>query len=281
MSVRLGILCLLASVMMQPAQRIEVHGHRGATLVLPENTIPGFEHAIEAGADYIELDTWVTKDNVVVVSHDPFLHPPMCSGPEPKAVIRQLTLEQVKQWDCGSAAHPKYPGQKPAPGARIPTLDEVLALASRGNHFRFNIEIKSSPEHPELAPPLEEYVRLVYDSIRRNKVEARSQVQSFDWRVLHEMRKIAPKLQMAALYGSGPMSFPRIAADTGVKIIAPQFRLATPEKVKEAHSAGLKVVVWTVDEPQDWDRLIDAGVDGIITDQPKALIEHLKKRGLR
>src|SRR5215471_19104003 len=90
------------------AQTIQVHGHRGARAMRPENTIPAFEYAIQAGVDVLELDMAVTRDNVVVVSHDPYLQPPVCSGPKPKAVIHELTLAELREWDCGKVKNPGF-----------------------------------------------------------------------------------------------------------------------------------------------------------------------------
>src|SRR6185312_12129838 len=111
------------------ARRILVHGHRGARALRPENTIPAFEYAIAAGADALELDLAVTRDNVLVVSHDPVLHPPICTGPRAGAIIRDLTLAELGEWDCGALQNPDFPRQTPIPGTSIPTLDEVLALS--------------------------------------------------------------------------------------------------------------------------------------------------------
>src|ERR1700755_1599202 len=94
------------------APRILVHGHRGARGRRPENTLPAFQYAIDIGVDALELDMAVTGDHVIVVSHDPKLEKPVCSGPQPVAIIRQLTLSQVKGWDCGAEHNPKFPFQQ-------------------------------------------------------------------------------------------------------------------------------------------------------------------------
>ena len=134
----------LLGLTLMAEQKVLVHGHRGARAVRPENTMPAFEYAIAAGVDVLELDMAVTKDNVIVVSHDPVLHAPVCKGPRESGVIRELTLAEVKQWDCGAVRNPQYPKQQTVPGTRVPTLDEVFALARRGK-FEFNIETKSFP----------------------------------------------------------------------------------------------------------------------------------------
>src|SRR5258705_1556459 len=111
------------------AQTIQVHGHRGARAMRPENTLPAFEYAIGAGVDALELDLAVTKDDHLVVSHDPVINAEICSGPGQPRPIRTLTLAELRHWDCGGKRNPAYPKQTPVPGTRIPTLDEVLALA--------------------------------------------------------------------------------------------------------------------------------------------------------
>ena len=127
-SLSLILIALAVTGMCQAQSKILVHGHRGARAVLPENTIPAFEHAIEAGADVIELDLAVTRDNVPVVSHDPVLKETLCQGDGPTRVIREMTLAELKRWDCGSLRAPGFPRQQPVHGARIPTLDEVLSF---------------------------------------------------------------------------------------------------------------------------------------------------------
>jgi len=257
---------------------ILVHGHRGARAVLPENTIAGFEYAIEAGADVIELDLAVTKDDVPVVSHDPVLPESLCQGPGGTRVIREMTLAELKRWDCGSAPHPGFPRQRPVPGATVPTLDEVLQLGGRGD-FRFNIETKISAEHPQYTPAPEIFAQLVADAVRKHGLERRVILQSFDFRTLHAMRGIAPGIARAALYGGGERDFVEVAREAGASIIAPHWELVTPENVDRAHAANLQVVPWTANDPAAWERLVAAGVDEIITDDPAGLIQYLQRTG--
>lgn len=272
---------LVCALMIFAAPRILVHGHRGARAVLPENTLPAFEYAIGAGADVLELDVWVTADNALVVHHDPLISTANCTGPGGERAIRKLTLQQVKQWDCGSKKNPEFPRQEPRPGTRIPTLEEVLALAPRGS-FWFNIEMKSQPAKPELQPPPEEYARLVAAAIRKSRLEERVIVQSFDFALLRALGSAAPELRRAALYAGLPRDFLDLSREAGnTPVVSPHFSIVTPERVKQAHDAGLQVVPWTANTPELWDRLIAAQVDAIITDDPKGLIDHLRAKGLR
>jgi glycerophosphoryl diester phosphodiesterase len=281
---RLFVLIALALLMTPsgPAasKPILVHGHRGARARFPENTLPAFEYAIRAGVDVLELDMAVTKDNVIVVSHDPILQGPVCTGPRPSAVIHELTLAEVKQWDCGAVRNPKFPDQKTVPGTRMPTLDEVFALAS-GSKVWFNIETKSFADKPEYTPGPREFAQLVLDRIRKHHLEKRVILQSFDFRTLHAMKELAPEIQLAALTETDQRDFTAIAKEAGAGIISPYYKLVTPEKTKAAHDAGLEVVPWTANTPEEWQRLNDAGVDAIISDDPESLIAWLKQRRLR
>jgi len=247
----------------------------------PENTLPAFEYAIGIGADVLELDMAVTRDNVLVVSHDPILEPPVCSGPQPKAVIHELTLAEVKQWDCGAIRNPGFPKQQPIAGTRMPTLDEVFTLAGP-SRVELNIETKSFPDKPEYTPSPEQFARLVLQQVRKHKLEKRVILQSFDFRTLRAMKELAPEIRRAALTETDPRDFVTIAKDAGdAQIISPNYHLVTPGKVREAHAAGLQVVPWTVNTPEDWTRMVEAQVDAIISDDPAALIAWLKGKGLR
>jgi glycerophosphoryl diester phosphodiesterase len=225
---------------------LKVHGHRGARAVLPENTLAGFRYAISVGADYIEMDVAVTRDDVPVLSHDPVSR----SG----ETIRELTREELHRVD-----------------PTVPELAEVLALEGIG----FNIEMKSYPEMPQLTPPPEHCARMLLDAIRGRGVEGRVIVESFDHRVLREMRRIAPRIPLAALVEDGDPDFVATARAAEADMIAPEFRMVTAEKVAAAHAEGVGVVVWTVNAAEDWRRMVEAGVDGIITDDPAALLKWL------
>ena len=254
---------------------VEVHGHRGARAARPENTLPAFEYAIEVGADFVELDVLATRDDVVVVTHDPMLNPVIARG-EP-GVVRELSLAEVREWDVGSLRHPRFRRQTPVPGARVPTLDEVLALGAR-SHVQFNIEVKSFPTRPEYAPAPRPYAALVLDVIRRHGLGARAIVQSFDFRILHAMRELAPEIRLAALVERGREDFASIAQDARAEIVAPQHVMVTPVQVEAAHRKGVRVIAWTPNSRGNWQRLLRAGVDGIITDDPAGLIEFLAGR---
>jgi glycerophosphoryl diester phosphodiesterase len=226
-----------------------VHGHRGARAVLPENTLAGFQYAISAGADFIEMDVAVTRDDVPVISHDPVLR----SG----QVIRALTRKELQ------IVEPS-----------VPALEDVLALGG----IRFNIEMKSYPARPEFTPSPERCAELLLSAIARRSLEDRAIVESFDFRVLRAMQRIAPEIRLAALIEDSDPDFVAAARQANAEIIAPEFHMVSREEVAAAHAAGIEVVAWTANLPQDWQRLAGAGVDGIITDDPAALIAWLRRR---
>jgi glycerophosphoryl diester phosphodiesterase len=275
-----ALLWIVLAMTTEAATRIQVHGHRGARAMRPENTIPAFQYAIGIGVDVLELDMAVTKDNVLVVSHDPTLLPKICEGPKPGAVIHELTLSQLHEYDCGKRKNSDFPKQQPVPGTRVPTLDEVFDLAS-GSNVEFNIETKIFLDKPELTPSPEEFVKLVLAEIRKHHLEKRVILQSFDFRTLHAMKILAPEIRLAALYEGPPKSFVEIAKEADAGIISPHYSLVTKEQVASAHQAGLEVVPWTANKPADWDKLVDAKVDAIISDDPAELIAYLKAKHLR
>ncbi len=276
---KFALLFSLVSLLM-PA-KILVHGHRGARAIYPENSLPAFEYAIAQGVDALELDLAVTKDNVLVVSHDPEMNPKICTGPaDSPHVIREMTLAQLRRWDCGAKQNTEFPKQKPIPGTRVPTFDEVLALAPQGN-FDFNVETKIFADKPHLTPPPAEFVQLILDKVRQHRLQSRFILQSFDWRTLAEMRKLDPAIRLSALFPNGmseavlKMDYVAAAKAAGAGIVSPHFRFVTKARVDQAHAAGLQVVPWTANDPKIWDALIAAGVDAIISDDPAALISYL------
>jgi len=215
------------------------------------------------------------------VAHDPTIPSRLCVGPANGRPIRSLTLKEIREYDCGSVTRPSSPRYVALPGTRIPTLNDVFALAEKYPRIRFNIEIKSSDKWTDYTPAPKEFCDLVVSAIRQHKLQDRVLVQSFDFRIVKAMKVAGPEIELATLYGSRELSLVDVARETGVKMVNPESRLVTAGSVKAAHEAGIRMMVWTVDTPQEWDRLIGLGVDGIITNDPEALVAHLTAKGLR
>ena len=254
---------------------MRVHGHRGARAILPENTIHGFVYAIAQGVDAIEFDVRVTRDDMVVVTHDSKLNPKFYRVPRGERVIRKMTFAELRRWDCGAVANPDFPKQQAVPGARVPSLSEVFELAPNGD-FDFHIEAKHV-----VSPPPEVFVQLILEQILKHELQSRAILLSFDYRILHAMKRLDPSIRLCALYQGKGRTYTSQALESGASIVSPHFKTVTPRKVDEAHRAGLQVVAWTANRPKEWDKLIDAKVDAIVTDDPAQLIAYLKAKGLR
>ncbi len=266
----------------------EVQGHRGARWVRPENTLAAFEEALKAGVDVLEFDLNVTKDDVVVVTHDQRINPLICTGPEGKAplsspAIRSLTLAELKRYDCGSLRNLSFPHQTPSPGERIPTLDEVMAYVTVSAHpeaagIRFNIETKINKHKPDLSPEPEEFVRLTLAVLRKYGVTGRTIIQSFDERTLEETKKQAPEVLTSRLTGN-PFDLLGTPHKTCADIISPYYKWLNKAVVARLHRQGFKVIPWTVNKPRAWGCMKRIGVDAILTDNPGGLIEYLAASG--
>ena len=263
---------------------IDVQGHRGTRGHLPENTLPAFQRALELGVDTLELDCGVTKDGVVVVHHDRRLNPDLARGPDgnwvssPGPTIRSLTYAELQRYDVGrlrpgSEYAKRFPRQQAMDGTRIPRLEEVLQLKSK-----FNIETKLLPTHAEETVGPEEFARALIREIR--KARAKATIQSFDWRTLKVVEREAPEIPTVYLTESRNADPQKVQA-AGGRIWSPGFVDVNTDNLERARSLGMKVVVWTVNEPADIARMIDLQVDGIISDYPDRVLAELKRRGAR
>ena len=290
------------------ARALDIQGHRGARGLAPENTLPAFARALALGVTSLELDCAITRDGVVVVSHDPALNPDITRGPDgrwlsqPGPAIWSLTYEETQRYDVGrlnpaSAYARRWPEQRPVDGLRIPGLEDLFALVRKsGNEtVRYSIETKVSPLAPRETAPPEEFARRLISAVRAGGMGGRASIQSFDWRTLQVAQQEAPEIPTVYLtvekgfmdsiqrdrpaspwtaghhvgrYGG---SVPRMVKAAGGAAWSPYYAETTREQVKEAQSLGLKVVVWTVNEPPDLRRMIEWGVDGIISDYPNRL----------
>lgn len=269
--------------------RFDVEGHRGARGLAPENVLPSFLAAFEAGVTGVELDVRLTADGQVVVWHDPTLQADKCRSDEGLlgARVDELTLAQLQTVDVGSLTLPAFPRQQAAPGARILTLAELLAeCAEPAPEVWWTIEVKVDPTDPRERATRRRLVEGVIQSIHDAGIEDRCFVHSFDWAVLDLSRELDPTLLRSALavvgqtyregsewLGSlrwedhGP-DLAGAAAAAGAQVVAPHFVTCDRGFVDRAHELGLGVLPWTVNEPDDLRRMIGAGVDGLVTDYP-------------
>jgi glycerophosphoryl diester phosphodiesterase len=264
----------------------------------------------------IETDMGVTRDDVVVISHNPNLSPDLVRDPDghwlagPGPQIRALTFAELRRYDIGrinpmSQYAKSFPDQRAADGERFPKLSELFDLAkASGKPVRFNIETKITPTSGANTPDPATFARLVLAVVREANVADRVTLQSFDWRTLIEMKRLAPEIETSCLTiqtanddtvrqapdgGASPWhagfalrdydgSLPRTLKAAGCGTWSMFWRNLTAKDLAEAHALGLKVLPWTVNEPRDMRNLIDMGVDGIITDYPDRLREVMAEK---
>lgn len=266
-------------MMPQVGKRIEVQGHRGCRGLRPENTMAGFRHAIELGVDVLELDLALSKDHVLLVTHDPEVNDQICVENQqqqlPSRSYKDLTFAQVQSLDCGTRRHPKHAAQVTVPGERIPRLEQVLDLLRDHPRLRLNIEIKTFPERPERTWPPGRFAETLVPLLRRRRSLRRVTVQSFDPAALQAVARLDPGIALSALADRRGEMEPMLAA-TGAKILSPRFTELRREDVTRFHARGVRVIPWTVNEPKQMQRLISWGVDGIITDRPDLLLKLLR-----
>jgi glycerophosphoryl diester phosphodiesterase len=247
--------------------------------------------------------------------------PPVAGDPEFPYVgdyIRNLTLAQVRTLDCGWQQLPGFPQQRVVTGARMPLLSQVFDLVDcyKAHKVWMNVETKVEAGAPQQTAPREQFVQVVAHEIRKAGMLDQVTIQSFDWGALMRMREVEPRLPIVALTngdflqvgqpGASPWlggididdfggSLVAGAASFGADAISPvhgnpqdgkigdagYVPYTTPQMVAEAHRAGMKVIPWTIDDPATMHSLIDAGVDGIITDYPDRLRDVMAARGFK
>lgn len=299
------------------AAAFDLQGHRGARGLLPENTLAGFEKAIDLGVTTLETDLAVTKDGVLVITHDPDLNPALVRGANGLwlqargPAIRALTLAELKGYDVGrvnpsTSYGRQWPLQLARDGERIPTLAEVFGLVkARGSPVRFNLETKITPTSGDSVADPETFVTLAVAAIRAAGVADRTTLQSFDWRTVVLSKRLAPEIATACLTAELPNfdtvkpdasgrspwqagldpgahggSLPRLVKAAGCDQWSANAASLTAERVREARELGLTVLAWTVNEVAEMARVIDLGVDGLITDYPDRARKVLAERGV-
>ncbi len=239
---------------------VSIHAHRGFSAKYPENTLLAFEKAIEAKADYIELDVHASSDHHVVVIHDRTT----IRVSSQKLNVEKSTLEQIQ-------------GIKLKGDQKIPTLREVCRLCK--GRIGINIEIKQKG-----------ITSLINDIVHEFGMEEEVMISSFLHAELQIMHKLNPSLTIAALEPNGESIIKNILnafrkgkfIDNALSIeaqgINPHHLFITPSLLSRAHKNALSINPWTIDDPKMWDKLVAIGVDSIITNNPEALYKYLKER---
>ena len=278
---------------MQDKDTIEVQGHRGARGYFPENTLTAFIEAIKMGVDTLEMDVVISKDKKVVVSHEPWMNSLFCATAdgnpikkvsEKKYNLYQMPYSEIAKFDCGKNGNPEFPLQKKIPEHK-PLLSEVIdkteAFIKKNNlsPVRYNIEIKSEPGGDTIYNPTPEiFADLVLAELKNKTVLQKCTLQSFDIRILNQLRKKETSATIAFLVENKEGLENNLKKlDFIPNIYAPEFILIDEELVKDLQVKNIKLITWTVNEIEDIKKMISLKVNGIISDYPDRVINLLKK----
>jgi glycerophosphoryl diester phosphodiesterase len=245
-------------------EEVLVIAHRGDSKAAPENTLPAFESAVKVGADLVELDYVHTADGVPIVIHDDTLDRTTDAKEKwggKRIAVTSKNLAELETLDAG-----KWFGESFA-GTKLPTLEASIDLIQKGSVTL--IERKAGD------------AKTCVDLLERKEIVQDLVVQAFDWKYIADCRSLRKDLVLCCL-GSGKLDEKRLdeIVESGAQAVGWQFLTLREEQIGLAHARGLKVWAWTVDDPKAAERLIEWGVDGIISNVP-AEIKLLVQRGSR
>jgi len=270
---------------------LDVQGHRGCRGLMPENTIAAMLKAVELGVTTLELDVVITKDEQVVLSHEPFFNHEITTKPNGEAVseaeekslnIFEMNFKEVEKYDVGNRPHPRFPDQQKMKASK-PLLeavfDSVSAFCTRtGTSIPFfNIETKCKPETDGIYHPAPaKFVELLMNVIRKKGMEKRSMIQSFDGRTLQYLHEKYPTMATVVLVEDvDKTTFAEQLTKLGFvpTVYSPQYDLVNSTLVADCKQKNIRLIPWTVNDSTGMQRLIALGVDGIITDYPDRLMK--------
>jgi len=270
------------------SSKIDFQGHRGARGLLPENTIPAFLLALSfPEIQTLELDVAVSLDKKIIVTHEPYFshhissHPngdPVLETEEKELNIFKMTVEEIEKFDVGKRGNQRFPKQQPLAVTK-PTLEKMVTaiksfcVANERAFPYLDLEIKSQPsQYGIFFPYPDQFVKLVLDELQAMDILDKTNLQSFDVNVLEEIHKQAPIVSTSLLV-EHPKKLKEHLATISFKPTnySPYFEFVTVDVIRECQLLGIKVIPWTVNELKDLQRMVDLGVDGIITDYPNRI----------
>jgi len=296
---------------------IKIYGHRGARGDLPENTLESFKYLFDNAINAYETDILISKDLVPVITHDFRLDPSLTKDMEGNWIkdenikIFDLTYDEISKFDVGSLNKltrygRRFVNQRSLENQKIPKLSELLELSSKNvlQNLLINLEIKSTPDEKNLTPDPKDLVQIVLNEINNSNLKDKIIISSFDWRILREVKKQSPEIPRAYLtfqqekgmkikktiYSKSPWidhipltivyDLPKIIKELGGSAWHPYYKDINKKAVKDAHDNNLPVNVWTVNDEDDMLKMIEYGVDGIMTDYPLRLKNLCEKRSI-
>lgn len=275
----LFLLNLTSCSMHTDSNSFDWQGHRGCRGHFPENSIPAFLHALETPVTTLEMDAAISKDGLVIISHEPWFNPVICRGPQGQQeglesiAIHDLTYEEIKQYDCGSWGNPRFPDQHAISTYKPSLADVVAAVRAYCDSINrpypyYNIEIKSSPEWDgTFTPSVETFAATLVSACRELGILDQTTIQSFDLRALREVHQKYPEVKLSLLVEETfELGSLLDKLEFVPQILSPYFPLVTSELVSDCHARNMQIVPWTVNEIADMKAQRALGVDGLITD---------------
>ncbi|MEM7161576.1 MAG: glycerophosphodiester phosphodiesterase family protein [Bacteroidota bacterium] len=265
-------------------KEVKYQGHRGCRGLMPENTIPAFFKALEYPIQTLEMDVVISKDKKVVVSHEPFMNAEIALDANGNKIrdgldhnMYRMNYDSISKYDVGSIDHPRFPQQEKMTVSK-PLLSHVFEeieahLAKEKRSIHYNIEAKCKEGYDDIFHPKpEEFARLLYDEIVKYKLKDRVIVQSFDFRFLNEIRLLDTQMRLAVLVENEMSEAENIDALGFIpQIYSPYYQLVTDKTRSFCDEKNMELIVWTVNSPEEMSRMIDLGVDEIITDYPNLI----------
>lgn len=283
--------CKETAVVTGKEQQTEVQGHRGDRGNFPENSIPAFISAVQKGVDVVELDVIISKDNLVVVSHEPYMSShyvnkpdgtPVARGEDKMFNLHAMNYDSIKKFDIGARGNTSFPDQKKMKAYK-PLLSEVIDsiehyISSKGlRPVKYNIEIKSEKKEYGISQPEPNaFITLVMQVIDAKNLRQKVNIQSFDAEVLNALRKSHPDVKTAFLTDRAGISKNLKLLKYTPDIYSPHYKLVNAAFIDSLHHLKMKVIPWTVNNREDIKKMIQLKPDGIITDYPERVIMMLK-----
>ncbi|MFV0554432.1 MAG: glycerophosphodiester phosphodiesterase family protein [Mangrovibacterium sp.] len=288
----LALLLLLGSVQLgaQEFKNTDVQGHRGCAGLMPENTIAAMIAAVKLGVNTLELDLQITKDGEVIVAHDAHINPKftldakgkeISSEAAQKLIFKNMKYAQIKKYNTGSKAYPRFPEQAKMTTC-IPTISalidsvEAFVAANGFDPIHYNIEIKSceDKEAKGLTINYKEFADKSMAVLLSKNLGERLLVQSFDVRCLNYIHAQYPDVAQAYLVENDESFAANMAKlNFTPTAFSPYFPMVNAELVAACRAKNMKLVPWTVDMPEDIQRMLDLGVDGIISNYPNRVLK--------
>lgn len=279
----------MGSKNLQPNPDVEVIGHRGHVSTYPENSIEGFLSAMTIGADALEMDLVISEDKQVVVSHEPFMKASYMLTPEGKPISRakeedyllyEMIYDSIRKFDSGTRKVRKFRNQKRFRTYK-PLLKEVFEtveayrIKEELEPVNYYLEIKSLPQEYGISQPHpEEFVELVMQEISGHNIKNRVIVMSFDAAILNYLKTEYPEVAVSYLIYKSSIEEELKDLDFTPEVISPYFKqLKRPEDILNLHTRGIKVIPWTVNGKRHIRKMINLGVDGIISDYPERVLK--------